>query len=299
MRLICPNCDAQYEVPDDVMPPEGRDVQCSNCGQTWFQVHPDAETAEGEPEDRTPQEDEEVVFVEEEAPASEPPAEPGPVADPEPMPEAASDPLPAPEPEETPEPIPAAPTRKPIDPAVADVLREEAELEKKAREIETAGTVESQPDLGLDGSEGSDEARRRAHETRDRMARMRGEPTAPLPEATAVSASRRDLLPDIEEINSTLRSNSEREPGEDPGQTAQIEVQEKRSFGRGFTVMVLLVAVLALLYVFAPQMADAVPQADPWLSAYVGMVDQGRMWLDTQVEAVLGWLDATAASSGQ
>ncbi|MDC0135779.1 zinc-ribbon domain-containing protein, partial [Sulfitobacter sp.] len=31
MRLICPNCDAQYEVPDDVMPVAGRDVQCSNC----------------------------------------------------------------------------------------------------------------------------------------------------------------------------------------------------------------------------------------------------------------------------
>ncbi|WP_235602498.1 zinc-ribbon domain-containing protein, partial [Sulfitobacter pontiacus] len=41
MRLICPNCDAQYEVPDEVMPSSGRDVQCSNCGQTWFQHHPD------------------------------------------------------------------------------------------------------------------------------------------------------------------------------------------------------------------------------------------------------------------
>lgn len=37
MRLICPNCDAQYEVPDNVIPSEGRDVQCSDCGNTWFQ----------------------------------------------------------------------------------------------------------------------------------------------------------------------------------------------------------------------------------------------------------------------
>ncbi|KUP91835.1 zinc-ribbon domain-containing protein [Tritonibacter horizontis] len=37
MRLICPNCGAQYEVPEDVIPAEGRDVQCSNCGDTWFQ----------------------------------------------------------------------------------------------------------------------------------------------------------------------------------------------------------------------------------------------------------------------
>ena len=37
MRLICPNCDAQYEVGEGVIPADGRDVQCSNCGHTWFQ----------------------------------------------------------------------------------------------------------------------------------------------------------------------------------------------------------------------------------------------------------------------
>ena len=41
MRLTCPNCGAQYEVPDQVIPLDGRDVQCSNCGGTWFQDHPD------------------------------------------------------------------------------------------------------------------------------------------------------------------------------------------------------------------------------------------------------------------
>ena len=43
MRLICPNFSAQYEVPADVIPAEGRDVQCSNCQETWFQTHPDTE----------------------------------------------------------------------------------------------------------------------------------------------------------------------------------------------------------------------------------------------------------------
>ena len=37
MRLICPNCDAQYEVDAAMIPASGRDVQCSNCGRTWFQ----------------------------------------------------------------------------------------------------------------------------------------------------------------------------------------------------------------------------------------------------------------------
>jgi len=41
MRLICPNCDAEYEVDKGMIPPEGRDVQCSNCETTWFQTDPD------------------------------------------------------------------------------------------------------------------------------------------------------------------------------------------------------------------------------------------------------------------
>ena len=45
MRLICPNCGAQYEVPESVIPETGRDVQCSSCGHTWFQSHPQHDSA--------------------------------------------------------------------------------------------------------------------------------------------------------------------------------------------------------------------------------------------------------------
>jgi predicted Zn finger-like uncharacterized protein len=38
MRLTCPNCGARYEVDDALIPPEGRDVQCSDCVTTWFQA---------------------------------------------------------------------------------------------------------------------------------------------------------------------------------------------------------------------------------------------------------------------
>ena len=41
MRLLCPKCYEEYEVTDDVIPGEGRDVQCSVCDETWF--------VEGEP----------------------------------------------------------------------------------------------------------------------------------------------------------------------------------------------------------------------------------------------------------
>ncbi|MBL6840098.1 MAG: zinc-ribbon domain-containing protein [Rhodobacteraceae bacterium] len=36
MLIQCPNCNAQYEVPNDIIPATGRDVQCSSCSKTWF-----------------------------------------------------------------------------------------------------------------------------------------------------------------------------------------------------------------------------------------------------------------------
>jgi hypothetical protein len=106
-------------------------------------------------------------------------------------------------------------------------------------------------------------------------------------------------LPDIEEINSTLRSNSDRSPATDPGQTAQIEVQEQRSSRRGFIFAVALVSVLAVTYSFAPQFAEAVPQLEGPLNTYVAMIDTWRAWLDEHVTEMLSWLDEAAASSGQ
>ena len=198
---------------------------------------------------------------------------------------------------------PPEPHRKKLDPAVADILRQEAELESKARKTKAPDAMESQPDLGLRESDHDDEAARRAREARDRMARMRGEEideddAAEAAATAAAVGSRRDLLPDIEEINSTLRSSSDRAAVGEPADQVIEDVREKAGFRRGFSIMLLLIIMLWLLYAYAPQLAEKLPQADPWISAYVGMVDQGRMWLDGQVAALLGWLDATATSSG-
>lgn len=264
MRLVCPNCDAQYEVPDEVIPSEGRDVQCSDCGQTWFQHHPDHMPVEI---------DEDAVPL---APEPDLPAE-------------------GEERVATPEP-----KRRTLDPAVSDILRSEAEAEARVRQSEG---LESQPDLGLDDTDGdgdqSEEAARRAQEARERMARMRGQ-EAPVSDAAATAAaagSRRDLLPDIEEINSTLRSTGDRQIAKgDPAPDAPVRERKKRGFRRGFFTSLLIVAVLALIYVYSPQITAAVPALEPVMTGYVGTIDQARVWLDSQVTGLLMWLDTTAAS---
>ena len=40
MRIVCPNCTSQYEVSEDAIPEAGRDVQCANCSEIWFQGRP-------------------------------------------------------------------------------------------------------------------------------------------------------------------------------------------------------------------------------------------------------------------
>ena len=36
MLIKCPNSNAKFEVPNDIIPVTGRDVQCSTCCKTWF-----------------------------------------------------------------------------------------------------------------------------------------------------------------------------------------------------------------------------------------------------------------------
>jgi predicted Zn finger-like uncharacterized protein len=281
MRLICPNCDAQYEVPDDVMPVSGRDVQCSNCGQTWFQHHPDAAPDDAAAEAEIPAPDEEV------APPPPPPA-------------------------------PKAPERKQLDPAVADILRQEAEAEQAARRITQSSSLESQPELGMDLEQPNNdtEAERRARQARDRMARMRGndvqevrEPKTPAADrgegkgtaAAAALGSRRDLLPDIDEINSTLRSGSGRSgPGAadiGPEIEAPTVQRKRRGFRTGFLTVMMIFAVLAVVYVLAPRLSAVVPALESPLTSYVGVIDGGRSWLDTRVQGLLRSLDSVAEDS--
>ncbi|MEI4233855.1 zinc-ribbon domain-containing protein [Roseovarius sp. D22-M7] len=49
MRLTCPNCGAQYEIPETAIPDDGREVQCSACGETWMQQHADAAMLAAQP----------------------------------------------------------------------------------------------------------------------------------------------------------------------------------------------------------------------------------------------------------
>ncbi|WP_226622027.1 zinc-ribbon domain-containing protein [Alloyangia pacifica] len=297
MRLICPNCGAQYEVPVDAIPAGGRDVQCSSCGHTWFQLHPDDAplplgTAQEAPRDAAETEDLWEEMDEGAFDAPDPAPEPQPPAGPDTA-EVEDDPAPEPV------PVPRRPVRaRGLDPSVAEVLRQEAERE--ARRRTDPEPLESQPDLGLSEPSEEDPAHR-ARVAREHMARIRGdapltEDAEPAPEPApapdpAVAPSRRDLLPDIEEINQTLRVAPEPRRMETPqGRALSAEEDEAQgsSFARGFGVVLILAALAVLLYALAPAISAAVPALAPLLDPYVATVDGMRLWLDAQLGALLG-----------
>ncbi|MCB1335244.1 MAG: zinc-ribbon domain-containing protein [Roseivivax sp.] len=293
MRLICPNCEAQYEVPDNAISMEGRDVQCSSCGHTWFQLHPDQEAAIAASR--------EAIGAENGWDMSGPPARPATsrpkpkrmiaVQEPEPEPEEAEEETAEDEHEPmeyTPAPQPAtgrgpAPRGRDMDPRVMDVLRAEATREAKVRAAERA-TIESQPDLGLE-------------DTPRPPKPSRSEPAAEAAPARAAPAtiSRGEMLPDVDAINSTLRSTSDRK-----GDGAEIIAAQEKArggFGRGIVWAIALVLLLALLYLLAPAVTEAVPALEPALTAYKGAIDGAWSWLVTTIGGLMGTLDGMSSEA--
>lgn len=257
MRLICPECAAQYEVDASVIPEAGRDVQCSNCGHTWWQMRDGARPM---PTEAEPQ-----------AAASKPAPEPAP--EPAPAPKQAE---PAVTAGETPAAPPsgvaaaaaaAAPAavasspKRSLDDAVLDVLRQEAAREVKARSAEKPAPKEPVEEVKADPEPPSTQG-----------VTAEGVPIAARP--------RSSRLPDIDEINSTL----------DGRDTADVEEEEvvaiadghrrRRGFRVGFLLTLAVAGVLALAYIYAETIAERVPSLRPTLASYTEKVDDARVWLD-------------------
>ena len=287
MRLICPNCSAQYEVPADVIPDEGRDVQCSNCQETWFQTHPDTE----------PQTDvvqtlkEHFAQTEPEAalipPQSDAISEPDPIDDEferaldqelDTIAEDASEIALSPS-------IMHERSKREIDPSVADILREEAQREREQRAAET---FEHQDEFALDTDEPTSDLQPKKSgyidPKLDDLDEMYNDTASDAP------ASSRDLLPDIEEINSTLRRDKKSANRDEP----ETQAQKNASGRRGFRVAIILLLLAVAVYAYADLITSNVPQLAPYLDAYVAQIDQWRTALSDQTSGFLTWWEAQA-----
>lgn len=152
--------------------------------------------------------------------------------------------------------IPASAPDYAVDDSVLAILREEAEREANARRAEA---LESQTDLGIDAA----------------MPRK----GAAIAEADAKPAARRDLLPDVEEINSTLRPSEMQDDADAPDFVAPPP-EAPRGFRSGFLSLMTVAILAAALYMVAPRLAVMVPALAGPLEGYVSIVDSLRLGLD-------------------
>lgn len=309
------------------MPEAGRDVQCSNCGHAWFQrpaEHQDQ--VENPVESPVTQESEAPPPQQEDAPASEvapdqpaedsnetpdaeenstsesdEPAEDATAESHEGQNEDAGDAIAAMmrtqdgdqneeqssdetvEAEAEPEPV--AHERQPLDEGVRDILREEAVREVEARSHDRE-QLETQDDLGLEDGPSAPDSRGVA--AQERMARLRGLDVEDDTTASGNTGARRDLLPDIEEINSSLSPIGSEEVIDD---FAEAPVK-KGGFRRGFLTMIILAVIIIGLYSYAPLISESVPALAQYIEAFVAVIDNLRAWLDSMVQLALSKLQA-------
>lgn len=275
MRLICPNCDAQYDIDDDVIPQEGRDVECSNCSHTWFQTRT-AEAPAGIIEDEVEPELESDI-----TPEAEPDIEPELESDIEP--ELESDIAPEPEPEVAAAPVrPRLTTRKPLDSSIADILREESGL----------GRTEPAP-----RSRPVDPRMEQAAQTRDRISQLTEEEETPPPAAAAAPTGRGNerTIPGIDEINATLRARSEARDAPAQRQTAQQQTVQRRGFRRGFSMVLVMIGLAIMPYFFVDEIVERLPQSRGFMVQYVQTVDRIRVQLREVTTEVTAQVNALVA----
>ncbi len=311
MRLICPNCSAQYEVDASLVPDEGRDVQCSNCGHTWFELPPPPEDIVGAPaqgsdrvktrmapehpgakyqeQDSAPDGDGDGDAETRTAPASTATESDEDTRDAtsaavRAMAEASREKSEWDDDDDTSDDAAKDVTatsfkpRRPADAAALDVLREEAETELSKRRAPASETLETQSDMGLE------HLQRRERPSRALQARM-----AQSRDATEdagekdYKAPERDLLPDIEEINSSLKPSA----GKSPLSPTEL-AKQRRGFRWGFILMLLLAIAMIVAYAWAPAISQAMPAMEGRLIGYVDWVNGVRDWIDGLIVKATG-----------
>jgi hypothetical protein len=107
----------------------------------------------------------------------------------------------------------------------------------------------------------------------------------------AVPGANLRTMPNIDEINATLRARAQASDMSGLTEEEQQEVVHRRGFRRGFFLVLFLLAILIAPYFFADQIATQLPQTKGVMAEYVQTVDQLRVWLDEQVQVGRGMID--------
>ncbi|MCP1168199.1 hypothetical protein NHG85_06605, partial [Limimaricola sp. ASW11-118] len=174
----------------------------------------------------------------------------------------------------------------------------QAEPEDRAEPAETVEPDTAGPGASDDMADTGDgiapdpasdsEAERETPDALDEAPEDAARQRASMAAASTGAVTRRDLLPDIEEINSSLRSTAMRGPAHRASDLG--EVRRGSGFRLGFGTALLIAAALALIYSHAGRIGAALPPLAEPLDAFAGSVDMLRGQLDAWLRGLLAML---------
>ncbi len=277
MRLICPKCDAQYNVADDAIPKGGRDVQCSTCGHTWFQTEMSRVLSR-------------------------------------PVSRVLSRPIPTAVKSEAREPVAATsrdvganvvphhykeksqthqPKHRPVDPNIANILREEAAREHKNVPGPYKAAETKRPERKQADPVKIEATRARIAEMANLEMGNRGDSrpskaaaAAAAGAAAGVATANPRSVPGINEINAVLRER-EQNAGAEITEAERVEAMRRQGFRRGFFLVLGLFAVIVTPYVLAGQIIENIPQSRETMTQYVAIMDQLRSSMNVTISGIV------------
>ena len=283
MRLICPKCDAQYNVADDAIPKGGRDVQCSTCGHTWFQTEMSRVLSR---------------------PVSRVLSRPIPTAvkseAKEPQMSASRDvgayDVPHSHKEHS---QPHQPKHRPVDANIANILRQEAGREHNVPAPEKTATPEKRERKPV-SSEDIDATRKRIAQMTDDAGGTRSgdKPARAAAAASGGGSANPRAIPSMNEINAVLRDRANNNANAEITEADRVEAIRRRGFRRGFFFVMALFVLVITPYVLADQIIENIPQSRETMTQYVAIIEQLRATMNVTtssiVESVRSLIDQVA-----
>lgn len=290
MELICPSCEARYQVPDASVGEKGRQVSCMNCGHNWHAFPP-------------------LILGSSAAPPTT--ASPGIDFQTPPRPGRSSS---APAYAE-PDAPPAAPASGPPRPAEAprgpDASRSEqlAEIREMLAEVQS----EERAAAALAPDDDNDPTRVQPAPPAEPQA-SRPDPTAesaPEPLPTAGPPARREPVTreDVDEDEETdpLRRRMAMHEKQSERRRTDVERLRRRherrasrqkrareagsgAFLTGFLLVVMVAAAMTALYMLQPQIVARMPGSEPMMTEYVETIDGLRVRVEDTVENARIWV---------
>lgn len=286
MELICPSCEARYDVPDAAIGDKGRQVSCLNCGHGWHAYPPLVLEASEAPKSATPNwqsEDEKASPVGAGASRlSEWTTPEEDLSDSSVAENSSSD-------------------VAPIAPPPASSSRHEqlAEIREMLAEVQTESRASAaiSPDAALAAGAAVSAA------TQDRALGAEPNPSA---QSSGGAGNVADLDSDdpIDALRQKLSQKDVQRMAPKPPDTRKLrraharkeahrrrrEAQGSGAFLTGFLLVVVVAAIMVALYLLHPQIIERMPGTEPALTEYVSTIDGWRVGVADTFGGLRDWV---------